>query len=91
MIIRPYKVEDLEAIDNIYTKYYAGEYSLPDLSHTVTNAVVQDGDRIVGFGLVKLWAEAVMVLDKELPRKPKVLGFDMLINHAVNACKHYKI
>lgn len=91
MIIRPYKIEDLEAISTIYEQYYRGEYELPNLDRTLTNAVVEVNGQITGFGLVKLWSEAVMVLDKSRSVRVKVNTFDALMNHALKASQHYKM
>lgn len=91
LIIRPYTPADLDDISRIYDEYYSHEYNLPNLERTLTNAVVADGNTVVGFGLVKLWAEAIMVLDKGNTTRNKPLAFDMLMQHALKASKHYKI
>lgn len=91
MIIRPYTTDDLEAISTIYDNYYASEYELPNLDKTLTNAIIDKDGKVIGFGLVKLWAEAIMILDKKESVRNKVASFNGLMNHAINASKYYKI
>lgn len=80
--IRSYEESDLEALDEIWNKFYKGEFSLPDLSNTVTHAVAEKHDRIIAFGMVKYFAEAVMIMDGEANIMDKVRANDLLLAKA---------
>lgn len=80
--IRNYTENDLQAIDSIWDKYYKSEFSLPDLSRTVTHAVAESNKRVIAFGMVKLFAEGIMVLDKSASLRDKTLANDSLLAKA---------
>lgn len=80
--IRPYEESDLEALDNIWNKFYKGEFSLPDLSNTVTHAVAEKHGRIIAFGMVKYFAEAIMIMDGDAGIIEKVKANDLLLAKA---------
>ena len=68
MIIRPVRNGDLKQIDEIYLKHHKDKIQLPDLENQITSAVVENQGRVVGFGIVKIFAEAIMLLDLDESR-----------------------
>jgi hypothetical protein len=71
IISRKFMVEDIGGIDDIYQKQ--GEFGVPSLENVVINSTLVDSvtGRIVGYGAVKIFAEAILLLDKELGKKEK--------------------
>lgn len=71
IISRKFMVEDIKGIDDIYQKQ--GEFGVPSLENVVINSTLIDSvtGKIVGYGAVKIFAEAILLLDKELSKKEK--------------------
>jgi hypothetical protein len=87
MIIRALKAEDIEEVDRLYRSFYENDFYLPSLSNTITHAVVEDGEKILGFGEVKVFAEAIMVLDKNKNDRTKAITMKALMTKAIEDCK----
>lgn len=85
MHIRRYRPSDLEAVSKLWEKHYSQEFSLPSLLPRIVEAVVEDDwGEIVGFGVVKVFAEAVMVLDKDRSTRDRAESMDLLMKLAVD-------
>jgi hypothetical protein len=83
-LLRVYGHRDYQAVDDIYRKYHQDNFGIPNLNHTLRNVVYEnDGGRIVGFGMLKLIPEAIMVLDLEATPREKKMALDNLIGHAI--------
>lgn len=86
MHIRPTRREDILEIDEIYRKCHEDKFSLPDLSNSVTHAVIVNKDAIIGFGVVKVYAEAVMILDLDQSKVDRLQAMEKLMQEAVRGC-----
>ena len=86
MKIRNLRKDDLQSIDRIYRQYHENDFSLPSLGNTVTSAVVESANGIVGFGVVKVLAEAMMVLDMEESKSWRLEALQLLMDEAIRAC-----
>jgi hypothetical protein len=64
-------MEDIKGIDDIYEKQ--SEFGVPSLENVVINSTLVDSvtGKIVGYGAVKIFAEAILLLDKELEKREK--------------------
>lgn len=91
MYTRDFKVEDWPEILALKKKYYAGELTLADpTKNVVTDLIVcDDNDKILGFGFVKLFAEAVMILDQSLPARLKVQILRAMMSEAIEGSRSY--
>jgi homospermidine synthase len=71
IISRKFMVEDINGIDDIYQKQ--NDFGVPSLENVVINSTLVDSvtGKIVGYGAVKIFAEAILLLDKELGKKEK--------------------
>lgn len=79
---------DSNTISKIWEEGYKDEFSLPDLTNAVTFAVVEDDDGIViAFGIVKVFAEAIMILDQDESDRIKSDAMKLLLSKAENDCK----
>jgi hypothetical protein len=91
MYSRSFKVEDWPEILALKNKYYKGELSFADpTKNAVTDLVItDDSDKIIGFGIVGLFAEAVMILDQSLPARLKVQMLRAMMEEAIEGSKAY--
>jgi len=80
-------VSDLKQIDDIYNKYYASDFTLPNLVHTIGSGVISDNSSVVGFGMVKLYPEALIVLDKSKPKTTQGRALKLLFREAIRVCR----
>lgn len=75
--------EDLKKIDDIYREYHQDQFYIPDLKHTVCHRVVKLEEDVIGFGMVKLFPEAILVLNKGRSHREQVMALKMLMNCAI--------
>lgn len=79
-------MEDLTPINSIYERHYSEDFGIPSLAHTIGNGVVCS-DKLVAFGMVKLYPEAIIIIDKEASLKDRVIALEILHDEAVKVCK----
>lgn len=80
MKIRSYSPEDFDRISEIYQKYWKGKLEVPDQAGRLMEAVVEDEDgKIVTYGMMKLWAEVMMIMDSSIPKRNKVEALRILM------------
>ena len=93
MIIRPYDYRlDALNINKAWREYHAHDFDVPDLSNTITNLVAyNEKHEFVAFGLVKLFAEGVVVLDFARSKRERVNALKPLMTEAFSACKRNSI
>ena len=92
MKIRETRTEDAIEIDRIWRECgHAEHFGLPSLDRTVTSAIVVDDGHIIGFGVVKLYAEATCVLDTFESKADRLAALELLLTEAFRACEEAKI
>jgi len=66
--VRDLRKDDILKIDEIYQRQPS--IDVPSLNNMIINSTLEETDtqQVLGYGAVKLFAEAIMILDKELPR-----------------------
>ncbi len=84
---REFRVDDISSIDDIHKKQSA--YGIPSLSNIVVNSTLVNTDtgQIIGYGAVKLFAEAIVLLDPDLSHKDKALAIKAAMETAIRYCK----
>lgn len=87
MHFRTLQIKDLTEIDDIYQRYYASDFSLPNLVHTIGSGVISDNLGLVGFGMVKLLPEAIIILDKSRTKTTQGKALKILFKEAIQACR----
>lgn len=90
MRIRPVTKSDLERIDEIYRQGHDQKFSLPSLKMTVTSAVVAT-NKVIGFGVVKFYAEAIAILDLNESKVDRLDALELLLHEAFRACEEQGI
>jgi len=79
MKLRCFTWDDVPAISKIWEDHHSDYYGLPNRRSSIIDAVVEDQGKIIGYGQVKLFAEAMLFLDKSAPLRSRVNAFRMLI------------
>ncbi len=83
-------MEDVAGITALHNKQ--PELGIPSLHNVLVNSTfVNDKGKVVGYGVLKIFAEAVLIVDKKLGKlsKGKILKDGMEI--ALNGCKQRDI
>lgn len=81
--LRSFRRTDIEAIDRIWREHHSHAFSVPDRSNCVVDAVVEDGaGKVVAYGQVKLFAEAMLILDLNASQRTKIESIKKLMLEA---------
>jgi hypothetical protein len=88
MTVRPYKWQlDAININEIWKKHHDADFSVPGLNNVVTNLVIYDGSKLVAFGMVKLFAEAILVMDLDANKRDRANALKVLFTEAFSGCQ----
>jgi|SRR5687767_1131341 len=77
--LRSFRWSDVPEISKIWEEHHSDLYGLPNRRSSIVDAVVENDGKIIGYGQVKLFAEAMLFLDKSAPLRARVDAFRMLI------------
>lgn len=71
IIARDLRKEDIKPIDDIFQKQ--PELGVPSSKYMIVNAVMEDTEKkkVLAYGAVKIFAEAVLIMDKSISKKDK--------------------
>lgn len=71
IIARELREADIVSIDEIYNRQ--PQIDVPSLKNMVINTVIENENtrRVLGYGAVKLFTEAILILDKSISKKEK--------------------
>ena len=69
---RRIKLSDLPLIDRIWRKFHKSGFGIPGRANIVTQGVVEKDGIVLGYGQVKVFCEAIMVLDLDIPQRDKI-------------------
>jgi hypothetical protein len=70
--LRAFQWSDEPAVSKIWEEHHSHLYSLPNRKSIIIDAVVEEKDKIIGYGQVRLFAEAMLFLDKDASPKARV-------------------
>jgi hypothetical protein len=80
--LRSLAKSDIITLNDLWEKYW-NDYSLPSLKNRVIDALaVDEKDRIIGYGQVKLFAEAQLFLDPTARKRDRVAALKLLMDEA---------
>ena len=82
---------DLEEIDRIWRQHYADQFGLPNTSNTIISGVVDSGEGIRGFGIVKVFAEGLFVIDHSQSLRDKIETITLLLEAQQIGCSNKNI
>ena len=79
--LRPLLKSDIIKLDDLWLKHWQ-DTSLPGIKNRVIDAVACDGEKIIGYGQVKLFAEAMLFLDPTARKRDRVQALKLLMEEA---------
>lgn len=80
---RRVKLSDLPIVDRIWRKFHKTGFGIPGRNHVVTQGVVESHGKVIAYGQVKAFCEAIMVLDLEEPTREKIEAVRKLMEIAI--------
>lgn len=88
MFLRGYKSADAGKINRIWISHHMDNFGIPrNDEHIVTQGVIEADGEAIAYGMVKLFAEAIMVLDLNASQRQKVEAMKLLMEAAVAEAK----
>jgi len=88
MIERSLKVSDLPQIDALWNKYHKGDLGIPARKFLITDVVIENG-HLIGYGMTRMFAEALMFLDKGHSKFEQAKAFKLMMDKAIRDCKRF--
>ena len=82
MVIRELQTADLVPIDAFWQKYHKGIRGIPSRDLLVSEAVVENG-KIIGYGHVKAFGEALMFLNEDASKFARAKAFKLMMDKAI--------
>ena len=82
MELRSFRWEDTPAISKIWEDHHSNDFGLPNRRSSVIDAVVEHDSKIIAYGQVKLFAEAMLFLDKSASLRARVTALRLLMLEA---------
>lgn len=83
MEIRGPKASDIPQLRELCDKYSHAGFDLPSKHNIFADAIVEHNGRILAYGIVKMIAEAILIMDHALPVKERGDAITLLIQEAV--------
>lgn len=87
MLIRDLESSDIIPINSFWEKYHRGIRGIPNRNFIATDAVVENG-RPFAYGMVKLYAEALLYLDKGYSKYQQSKALKYLMDKAIRDTKN---
>jgi hypothetical protein len=79
--LRSLAESDIITLDKLWQEHWSNQ-TLPGLKNRVIDAVAHDDGRIIGYGQVKLFAEAMLFLDPTARKRDRVQALKLLMEEA---------
>lgn len=74
---------DIIELDRLWHEHWSHESSLPGLDNRIVDAIASDeSDKIIGYGQVRLFAEAMMFLDPTTRKRDRAIATRLLLQEA---------
>lgn len=84
--LRSFRDEDVLKLDELWRLYWSS-HSFPDRENRIIDAIaVNEFDKIVGYGQVKMFAEAMLFLDPTSTKRDKAHALKSLMLEAYRGC-----
>jgi hypothetical protein len=84
---RGFKLSDINEISRIHKRQ--PELGVPSLQKVLVNCtfIDQDQGKVVGYGVLKVFAEAVLIIDKRITKASKAIALKEGMEIAIAGCK----
>ena len=87
MIVRQYNPRlDAVPIHEVWRKYHDTDFSIPAVENVLTTPIVYEDNKLIAFGMVKLFAEAILVMNLDATTRERVNAMKILFAEAFKAC-----
>jgi hypothetical protein len=81
--LRTLTPSDILTLDTLWREHWSHESSLPGLESRIIDAVaVDESGRVVGYGQVRLFAEAMLFLDPTVRKRDRAAATRLLMHEA---------
>lgn len=91
IILRQFLESDVSQLDELWRKYWS-RHSFPNRENRIIDAVAIDEEyKIIGYGQVKLFAEAMMFLDPTVSKRKRAYALKRLMLEAFRGCDEASI
>ena len=80
--LRSFSWDDVPAISKIWEDHHSDHFGLPNRRSSVIDAVVEHDNKIIAYGQLKLFAEAMLFLDKSAPLRARATAWRLLMLEA---------
>ena len=87
MRLRRLEPQDLPQINSFWEKHLKGKYGIPERKFVITDAVTTSKDKTVAYGIVRMFAEAFLYIDKDQSKFQQAKSFKLLMEQAMSDCK----
>jgi hypothetical protein len=87
--IRTFQWSDVPAITKIWEDHHSDYYGLPNRRTCIIDAVVEEEGKVLGYGQVKLFGEAMLFLDKSASRRARANAFRLLMLEAFRGAEKF--
>lgn len=86
MKLREFRMTDIEPIDEIFRRQ--PNIGVPGFKNMIANATIEDDEgKIVGYGVVKLFSEGVLILDQSRTKRDRAKAVKLSVNRAICEAK----
>lgn len=78
---------DSAKIKEVHEKFHEEDFPLPSYDNVLADAVADNGQGLIAYGMVKVLAELILISDKDKPLRDRMNALDMLVKAAVSQAK----
>jgi len=82
--VRDFRISDIEAIDRIHKKQPS--LGVPALGNMLANRVIELDGRVIGYAVIKLFAEGVLILDQEERKAVRAEVIKEVMDESIGIC-----
>ena len=83
MIIRSLKFSDLLQIDEFWRKHHKGIRGIPERKFILSEAVVEENDKVFAYGIVRFFAEALIFMNNDVSSYKRAKAFKLMMDQAI--------
>src|SRR5215468_5646736 len=86
----------MEIVDFEYHKHADGvdiifksqpDLGIPSLKNVVDNAIIEEDGEVIAYGVIKLYAEGVLILNRSLPKRERAEAVILMLSKALKVAK----
>lgn len=84
--LRKFQMDDIDSIDEIFNRR-GKDIGIPSLKNVIVNSTIVQDNKVIGYGVVKAYAEAVLILDPTIRKRSKAAAVVNGLDFAIEQCK----